>query len=58
MQEEFMEEYGPFMEIIYLVSNGDLLKMNDILKLKAMDFLYMGQYLIRKRKIDNKNTQR
>ena len=41
------------MEIVYLISNGDLLKAKDIFELPAHEFLFYGEYLIRKRNIEN-----
>lgn len=41
------------MEMIYLVADGDLLKMDTIFEMKAHQFLFMVEYLIRKRRIEN-----
>lgn len=57
-QQEFVDDYGAYMEIIYMISNGDLLKFDDIVKMDAHKFLFLGQYLIRKRMIENKPNKK
>lgn len=52
--DEFNELYGPYMEITYIISNGDVLKFNDIFEMNALEYLFLGEYLLRKRKIENK----
>ena len=46
------------MEMIYIVCNGDLLKMDEVFKLNCHKFLFMSEYLIRKRSIENKKPNK
>ena len=48
-----MEYYGGYVEIIYLLCNGDLTKADDVLKWDIERFLYQGEYLLRKKIIEN-----
>lgn len=41
------------MELIYLVTNGNLmLQMDDVFKKPATQFLFVAEYLTRKKKIE------
>ena len=53
-KDQFVQDYGVYMEMIYIVCGGDLLKMDDIFKLNAHKFLFISEYLIRKRNIETK----
>ena len=54
--DEFNDIYGPYAEITYIISNGDVLKFNEIFKMNVMEYLFLGEYLLRKRKIESKKT--
>ena len=54
-KEDFTEDYGGYLELIYLITNGDLLKANSVYEMPAHEFLFYCQYLLRKRKIENMN---
>lgn len=48
-----MDEYGHYMELIYLHTKDKmLLDMNEVFKLPATQFLFVSEYLIRKNKIE------
>lgn len=47
-----MHEYGGYNEIAYLLSEGDLLKLDDIFLKSAHQCIYWAEYLIRKRKVE------
>ena len=53
-KQEFLEEYGAYMEIIYLVCQGNLLEADRVTEMPATKFLFLGEYLLRKRNIENK----
>ena len=40
------------MELIYLVSGGDLTKMNELFSMSAHQFIFIAEYLSRKNKIE------
>lgn len=48
-RQNFVEYYGGYVEIIYLLCNGDLTKADDVLKWNIERFLYQGEYLLRKK---------
>ena len=53
-KDQFVQDYGVYMEMIYIVCGGDLLKMDEVFKLPAHKFLFISEYLIRKRNIETK----
>jgi hypothetical protein len=53
-REEFAKHYGAYMEIMYSLCKGDFLKMNQIEKWETEKFLFLGEYLIRKKDVENK----
>lgn len=55
--DEFLDKYGPYIEMIYILSNGDMLKLDQITALPARQFLFLAEYLIEKRKIESKQTK-
>lgn len=46
------------MEMIYIYLNEDLSRINEAFKTDVSTFLFVVQYLIRKRKIENDEQQR
>jgi len=52
-RKEFTEHYGGFMEIMYLLCKGDFAKMEEVDKWKTSKFLYLGEYLLRKKNVEN-----
>lgn len=57
-EQEFLDKYGAYMEIIYILSNGDLLKFDEIINTNIHKFLFLGEYLLTKRKIENKKINK
>ena len=56
-RQAFVDDYGQYMEMIYIYLSspfGHKYTMNEIFKLTAHEFLFVVEYLIRKRKIENK----
>ena len=52
-RQEFAEDYAGYTEMIYLICKGDFLKINEVMQMKTQDFLYWGEYLLRKRFVEN-----
>ena len=52
-REEFAQHYGGYLEIIYLLTGGDFTKMDEVLEWDIDRFLFQGEYLIRKRIVEN-----
>ena len=53
LRQEFAEYYGAYAEITYLLSKGDALKFNEVEQMKLSEYLAFGEYLIRKRIVEN-----
>lgn len=51
--EEFQKDYSGYIEIIYLLCNADLTKIEQIKEMTVQDFFFWGEYLYRKRYIEN-----
>lgn len=51
-RKDFAQDYGLYTEIIYLLSKGDPLKVDEVMKMKCEDFLYWAEYLLRKRFVE------
>lgn len=52
-RQEFAEDYGGYVEVIYMICKGDILKVPDVMQMKLTDFLYWGEYLLRKKFVEN-----
>lgn len=57
-EAQFVAKWGGYTEIIWLLSNGDVTKVEKIYKMKAHEFLYWAAYLIEKRKIEVERYQK
>lgn len=55
--QEFQEHYGGYMEIIYLITQGNLMRMDEILEADANSILFKGEYLKRKADIERKSNK-
>lgn len=53
-QQEFVNDYGVYMELIYLILNGDMMRMSEVFSMKAHEFLFVSEYLYRKQRIENR----
>lgn len=40
------------MEMVYIVTNGDMMKAKDVYKMLAHEFIFTAEYLIKKRNIE------
>ena len=52
--DEFLDKYGAYTEMVYIIANGDMLKIDEITALPARQFLFLAEYLIEKRRIEAK----
>ena len=53
LRTEFVEHYGVYAEITYLLSGGNALDFDKVNKMKLSDYLSLGEYLLRKRTVEN-----
>lgn len=51
-RQEFLEFYGSYTEMVYLYCNNDLLRVNEVFKVPANQFLFWCEYTFRKRQVD------
>lgn len=51
--EDFANDYTGYIEIIYLLCNGDMTKVEQVKEMPTQDFFFWGEYLFRKRYIEN-----
>lgn len=54
-RQAFNEEYGGYMEITYLLTNGQAVDEEAIWNWGANRFLFRGEYALRKREVENMN---
>lgn len=52
-KDAFIEEYGAYTELVYMIAQGNILEVNKVFKMKAHEFLFWGEYLLKKRNIEN-----
>lgn len=52
-RQDFAKHYGGFMELMYLVCQGDFDKMATVDKWQTQKFLFLAEYLKRKRDVEN-----
>jgi hypothetical protein len=48
-RKEFVELYGGYVELVYLVATTFKYKPEQVLKMKCIDFLFWGNYLLHKK---------
>lgn len=53
LRNEFVQDYGVYAEITYLLSNGNALKFDEVNKMKLSDYLALGEYILRKKSVEN-----
>lgn len=53
-RQEFVNEYGVYMELIYTILKGDMMRIDEVFEMKAHKFMFLSVYLLRKRKAENK----
>ena len=52
-REAFSEHYGPYIEMFYILCQGDFTKFDEISDWDLHRFLFQAEYLIRKRDVEN-----
>jgi hypothetical protein len=52
-RNEFATYYGSYIEMVYTICKGDFTKIDEITKWKTEKFLFLGEYLIRKKDIES-----
>jgi len=52
-RKDFVECYGGYVELVYLVATTFKVMPNKILKMKCIDFLFWGNYLLHKKFCEN-----
>jgi hypothetical protein len=52
-RKEFAEYYGGYLEIFYVLCKGDFSKLKNFESMKTSEFLFLGEYLIRKRNVES-----
>lgn len=52
LRSEFVQDYGVYAEITYLLSNGNALKFDEVNKMKLSDYLALGEYILRKKSVE------
>lgn len=52
-RQQFAEHYGGYAEMTYLVGNSDVVKFKEVWNLELDYFLFWGEYLLRKKDIEN-----
>ena len=43
-KDAFIEEYGAYTELVYMIAQGNILEVNKVFKMKAHEFLFWGEY--------------
>lgn len=51
--KDFVSDYGGYIEIIYILCNGDWTKKDEVEEWPLHKFLFLGEYMLRKRKIES-----
>jgi hypothetical protein len=52
-REDFAKQYGGYMEMTYLIAGGDVSKFDKIVKWSLDKYLFLGEYCLRKRTVEN-----
>ena len=52
-RKEFAEMYGGYVELVYLLAGGDLLRYTEVMNMPTKDFLFFGNYLLHKKFVEN-----
>ena len=52
-RQEFAQDYGLYTEMIYLMCKGDVLKVDELMHMKCEQFLFWGEYLLRKKIVES-----
>ena len=52
-RQAFAEHYGGYIEMTYLIAGGDVSKFDDITNWSLDKYLFLGEYALRKRTVEN-----
>ncbi len=52
MRNEFQQYYGSYAELTYLIAHGEALKFNEVNSMILVEYLALGEYLLRKRAVE------
>jgi hypothetical protein len=52
-REAFAQTYGGYMEMVYLCANQQVLNFDKVFEMPTKKFLFLSEYLIRKRIVEN-----
>ena len=52
-REAFAQTYGGYMEMVYLCANQQVLNFDKVFEMPTEKFLFLSEYLIRKRIVEN-----
>jgi hypothetical protein len=52
-REAFAKTYGGYMEMVYLCANQQVLNFDKVFEMPTEKFLFLSEYLIRKRIVEN-----
>ncbi len=53
LRSEFQQHYGAYAEITYLLAYGNALKFDKVNKMPLNEYLALGEYVLRKRAVEN-----
>lgn len=52
-RQDFAEHYGGYIEMTYLIAGGDVSRFDEITKWSLDKYLFLGEYCLRKRTVEN-----
>lgn len=52
-RQDFAEHYGGYIEMTYLISGGDVSRFDEITSWSLEKYLFLGEYCLRKRTVEN-----
>ena len=53
LRDEFTQDYGGYIEIIYVLCKGIFFEVPKVLEMKTKDFMFWGEYALRKRIVES-----
>lgn len=54
-QRDFVEDYGAYTEIVYLLANGNPKEFDNVTEWPLKKFLFWGEYMLRKKRVESIN---
>lgn len=52
LRTEFVQHYGVYQELVFLISNGNPLMFETVEKMNLSEFLTIGEYILRKKSVE------